>query len=152
MKNVKKEAFKVVGIKVRTTNENGQAGHDIPALWNRFITENIWEKIPNKVDPSILSIYTNYESDHTKPYDTILGCQVSTLDEIPEGMIGQAFESGKYATFLAEGDLDQGVIYQTWTEIWNSELDREFKADFEVHDITMKDRKNATVEIFVGVV
>lgn len=33
--------FNVIGISVRTTNENGQAGQDIPALWNKFVTEGI---------------------------------------------------------------------------------------------------------------
>ena len=33
MNNVKIEPFKVIGISVRTTNENGQAGKDIPVLF-----------------------------------------------------------------------------------------------------------------------
>jgi len=31
------ESFKVIGISVRTTNENGQAAKDIPFLWNKFL-------------------------------------------------------------------------------------------------------------------
>ena len=34
------ESFKVIGISVRTTNENGQAAKDIPFLWNKFFEEN----------------------------------------------------------------------------------------------------------------
>ena len=60
------------------------------------MSEGIAEKIPNKIDQSILSIYTNYEGDHTQPYDTILGCKVSSLQEIPEGMVGQSFNGGTY--------------------------------------------------------
>ncbi len=79
MQKVKIEPFKVIGIAVRTTNENGKSAQDIGQLWGKFMSEGISDKIPNKINDTIFSIYTNYESDHTKPYDTILGCKVSFL-------------------------------------------------------------------------
>ena len=45
----KLEQFYLIGISVRTSNENGQAMTDIPALWNKFMSENWIEKIPNKI-------------------------------------------------------------------------------------------------------
>ncbi|GAA3513609.1 GyrI-like domain-containing protein [Aquimarina addita] len=152
METQKKEAFKVIGIKVRTTNNNGQSAIDIGQLWEKFMTENILEAIPNKINSDILSIYTNYEGDHTQPYDTILGCKVSTLDKIPTGMIGQKFESGNYTKYLAQGDLLTGVVYNTWVEIWNADINRTFTADFEVYGEKAQDRSDAVVEIFVGII
>ena len=149
MEILKKERFKVIGLKVRTTNENGQSANDIANLWNKFMTENSASKIPNKIDNSILSIYTNYEKDHTKPYDTILGCVVSSLDSIPKGMIGQEFKNEKYAKFTSKGNLEQGVVYKTWTAIWNQNLERTFTADFEVYGEKAQNPKNAEVDIFV---
>ncbi|WP_052598544.1 GyrI-like domain-containing protein [Aureispira sp. CCB-QB1] len=143
--------FQIIGIAVRTSNQENQAAKDIPALWNRFISENIMEKIPNRTGLEVYSIYTNYEGDHTQPYDTILGCKVSTLDEIPEGMIGQAFEGGKMAKFTSKGNLDDNIIYQTWLEIWNTDLDRKFTADFEIHGPKSMDRANAEVDILVAI-
>ena len=70
MKQTTIKSFKVIGVSVRTTNENGQSANDIQALWDKFMSEGVANKIPNKIDGEILSIYTNYESDHTKPYDT----------------------------------------------------------------------------------
>ena len=96
MQRVTIKPFQVIGITVNTTNENGQSAQDIGQLWETFMSEGIAEKIPNKIDQSILSIYTNYEGDHTQPYDTILGCKVSSLQEIPEGMVGQSFNGGTY--------------------------------------------------------
>lgn len=46
-----------MGIGVRTTNENGQSAKDIGALWNKFMSEGILDKIPNKIDNTIYSIY-----------------------------------------------------------------------------------------------
>lgn len=143
--------FQVIGISIRTTNENGQAAQDIGALWARFMTENISQNIPNKISDEILSIYTNYESDHTKPYDTILGCKVSSLEEIPDGMIGQSFEGGTFTKFVSKGDVTKGAIYNTWTEIWNTDLNRLYTADFEVYGEKAKDPSNAEVDIYVAI-
>lgn len=151
METVTKEAFKVIGIKVRTTNENGQSANDIRELWQKIMSENILAKIPNKIDTSIYSIYTNYEKDHTKPYDTILGCRVNTLEVIPEGMIGQEFEKENYSKFISKGNLTQGVVYNSWVEIWNKNLNRTFTADFEVYGEKAQDPTNAEVEIYVAV-
>lgn len=151
METIKKEGFKVIGIKTRTTNENEQASQDIPALWGRFMNENIAQNIPNKVDHNIFSIYTNYESDYTKPYDTILACEVSSLDEIPEGMVGMEFSPSDYQKFRAEGDLEKGAVYNAWLEIWNTDLDRKYMADFEIYGAESQNRKDAKVDIFVSI-
>jgi len=114
MESVQKEGFKIIGIKIRTTNKDMQAAKDIPALWQKFMSENISEKIPNKIDQSIMAIYTNYEGDHTQPYDTIIGCKVSNLNDIPKGMISQEFNTGKYSKFTSKGNLEKGAVYNTW--------------------------------------
>jgi predicted transcriptional regulator YdeE len=152
--------FQIIGISVRTSNQDprstsagvvGQAAIDIPALWNQFMTEGVLENIPNKIDSEIYSIYTNYEGDHTKPYDTILGCKVSSLDNIPKGMVGQAFEGGKVAKFTSKGNLEDNIIYKTWLDIWTVDLDRTYTADFEVYGAKSMDRANAEVDIFVAI-
>lgn len=151
MQKVKVEPFQVIGIAVRTTNENGQAAQDIGHLWGKFMSEGIAEKIPNKIDMCVLSIYTNYESDHTKPYDTILGCKVSSLDSIPDGMVGQAFEGGTYGKFVSKGDLTKGVVFGTWSEIWQSDLDRVFTADFELYGEKANNPSDAEVDVLVAI-
>ena len=145
------EAFKIIGISVRTTNENNQQAKDIPALWKQFMTTGVLAKIPNKVSNEIYSIYTAYESDHTKPYTTILGCKVDSLDEIPDGMIGKEFDKGSYTTFVAKGDLTKGAVYNAWAKIWNANLDRAYTADFEVYGAKAQNPTDAEVTIFVAV-
>ncbi|PVW16190.1 GyrI-like domain-containing protein [Marixanthomonas spongiae] len=151
MQTVKIQSFKIIGIKVRTTNENGQSAQDIGALWTKFLTEKIAEKIPNKVENSVFSIYTNYQGDFTQPYDTILGCKVNSLEEIPEGMIGQKFEGGNYVKFISKGNLNEGIVYKTWEEIWKSEIKRAYTADFEVYGEKAQNPENAEVDIFIAV-
>ncbi|MDA6068033.1 effector binding domain-containing protein [Flavobacterium sp. AC] len=148
---MKIQKFSVIGISVRTTNENGKSAEDIPALWNKFITEEIQYKIPGKISEELFCIYTDYEKDHTQPYTTILGCKVESLDFIPENMIGKTIESAEYEELIAKGNLSEGVVYNKWLEIWNSDLDRSFTADFEVYGEKTQDPKNAEVAIYIAI-
>lgn len=144
------QKFNVIGISVRTTNENGQSGRDIPALWSQFMSEEIQSKIPNKVSEDLFCIYTDYEKDHTKPYTTILGCKVESLDVVPENMIGKTIESANYKELIAKGNLYEGIVFNKWLEIWNSDLDRSFTADFEVYGEKTQNPEKAEVAIYIA--
>lgn len=151
MKTTNIEAFNIIGIKIRTTNENMQAAKDIPAFWQKFMAEGIVDKIPNKTDNSVFAVYTNYKSDYTEAYDMILGCKVSSLDEIPEGMIAQTFKLDTYAHFISKGRKSDNIVYNTWTEIWNSDLNRTYHADFEVYGEKSMNPDDMEVDIFISV-
>lgn len=144
------QKFNVIGISVRTTNENGQSGKDIPALWSQFMSEEIQSKIPNKVSEDLFCIYTDYEKDRTKPYTTILGCKVENLDVVPENMLGKTIESANYEELIAKGNLSEGIVFNKWLEIWNSDLDRSFTADFEVYGEKTQNPENAEVAIYIA--
>jgi predicted transcriptional regulator YdeE len=150
MKTQHIQPFYIIGISVRTTNENMQAMKDIPALWNKFMTGQIAEKITNKIDDMVYCVYTDYEKDHTKPYTTILGCRVKSLDHIPEGMTGTSIHGGDYQLFTAKGNVAQGSVYNEWLKIWDANLPRTFTADFEVYGSKAQDPENAEVDIFIS--
>lgn len=151
MNNVKVEPFKVIGIEVRTTNENEQAAKDIPVLWEKFMNGNVLNTIPNKIDNTIYSIYTEYEKDHTKPYTTLLGCKVESLDHIPEGMIGKSFDGGDYVKFTTKGNLAEDLVINEWFKIWNMDLERTFTADFEIYGEKAQNPSDAEVDILIAV-
>lgn len=144
-------AFKVIGISVRTTNENNQAAKDIPALWERFMTAGIAQQIPNKTGDEVYSIYTAYEKDHTRPYTTLLGCRVSSFDEIPEGMEALEIAAGNYACFTATGKLSEGLVFNEWLKIWSTPLHRKYTTDFEVYGAKAQDPEHAEIPIFIAV-
>lgn len=145
------QKFNVIGISVRTTNENGQSSKDIPALWNTFISESISEKIPNKISQDIICIYTDYEKDHTKPYTAILGCVVDNFNLVPEKMIGITIEDSNYANFAPKGNLSEGIVYNEWLKIWESNLERTFTSDFEVYGEKAQNTENAEVDIYIAI-
>ena len=144
--------FKVIGISIRTTNANNQSQQDLGKLWGQFFAENIIEKIPNKISIHILAIYTDYESDYAGEYTTIIGVPVSTLGEVPSGLIGREFEAGNFQKFLAKGEMPSAVA-KTWIDIWqrDKELNRKYSYDFEVYGENSNNGDQSEVEIFVAI-
>ena len=147
----KSETFHIIGIDTRTSNQEGKAAQDIPALWKRFLSQNLMEKIPNKMGSELFCIYTEYEGDHNLPYTTLLGCKVVDLDNVPEGMRGMTFTTQKLEKFTAKGNLQQGAVYNKWLEIWEKGLNRTYSFDFEVYGEKAQDQADAEVDIFISV-
>lgn len=151
METTKKEGFTIVGITVRTSNENGKAVKDIPALWNKFIGGDIKSKIKNRVDDTIYALYTDYEGDHTKPYTTMVGCKVKDLENIPEDLTVKIIPNNTYAKFIAKGGLTKNAVYDKWLTIWEADIDRTYTTDIEVYGEKAIDPTNGEVEIYIAV-
>ena len=144
--------MKIIGIEIRTTNQNGQAMKDIGGLWHRFFSENIISKIPKTVNSNVYAIYTDYESDYTGEYTTLLGLEVSSLDEIPSGLVGREFPKQNFKRFLAKGAMPQAVA-EAWQKIWeqDKELNRLYQYDYELYTEKSQQGDLSEVEIFIGV-
>ena len=148
---IRQKGFKIIGISTETSNKEGEASTAIGALWGQFISENLLEKIPNRVDSDIVCIYTDYESDYTGKYTCILGLKVSSLDIIPSGLIGRDFEGGNFQSFLAKGGLPQAII-DTWHSIWSQDktLNRSYTYDYEVYDHRSRLGEESEVDIYIA--
>lgn len=140
----------IIGISVRTNNKNNQAQRDISQLWGRFILNNIANSIPNKISDEIYCVYTDYESDHTGDYTTILGCLVSDTSSIPEEMVIKEIPQSDYFKFISEGKLPESVA-QTWSFIWQSDYNRSYIADFEVYGVAAQNPDNAIVATYLSI-
>jgi len=143
--------FKIIGISVRTTNKDYQSAQDIGKLWQQFYVEKLFDKIPNKLSSDIYSIYTDYKSDFTDEYTTIIGVQVSSLENIPAGLIGRQFPSDSFVNYSAKGLMPEAVA-KTWTTIWerDKELNRKYTYDFEVYGEKSQNGENSEVEIYIA--
>ena len=146
------DSFKLVGIKVRTTNKSGKAQKDLRDLWGHFYSENIQEKVKFKLNSKIYSVYTDYEAGHSGEYTAFIGCSVSSFEEQDDGLSGLQIRKGNYRRFMAAGKIPEAVI-NTWTEIWKQEdiLNRAYIADFEVYGLKSQNPENAEVEIYLSV-
>lgn len=142
-----KEKF-FIGLELRTNNE--ECSSTMPAHKERFYKENTLAKIPNKINSNILAVYTDYEGDYTKPYSWILGCEVSSLDEIPEGLVGKVIPESKYAVFTTHGDFPQGLI-AVWQTVWKSNLARAYTTDFELYRADFNPQTNPEVKVYIAI-
>ncbi len=144
------ETFYIIGLSVRTSNENGQAATDIPALWGRFMAEDISSKVTNKLSDEVYSLYTDYEKDHTTPYTTVLGYKVKDLEAIPEGLTGVQVPGKTFEVVTASGKLSDGIVYKAWTAIWDMPLKRAYSGDFEVYGAKAQNPEQAEVAIYIA--
>ena len=137
-----------IGLELRTNNE--ECSLAMPAHKEKFVKENILAKIPNKINDIIFALYTDYEGDYTKPYSWILGCEVSSLDEVPEGLVGKMIPESNYAVFTTQGEFPQGLI-AAWQAVWNSNLDRSYTSDFELYPSNFDPQKNPEVKVYIAI-
>lgn len=146
------KTLKIIGISVETTNQNNQSAIDLGQLWQRFYTEEIFKKINNKEGEEVYAVYTDYESDYTGKYTTIIGQSVNSLDNIPEGLVGREIKNENLKKYVAKGEMPAAVV-QTWQQIWadDSNLYRSYEADFEVYGDKCQNGNQSEVEIFIGI-
>ena len=115
----------IAGLTARTGNNDPDCTKVIGGLWQKFMGENIFENMKNKVSQYPVGLYSDY--DETS-YDVTIGTQVSE-NENPE-LSTKVIPSGKYAKFSIRGDVVKDVA-NAWNEIWQMPLQRSFAADFE---------------------
>jgi predicted transcriptional regulator YdeE len=144
------EEFEIIGIAVRTTNQNHQAETDIGALWERFYRDDSKVKIPDKINEDLYCVFTDYETDHLGAYTTILGYQVKPATIPPPGFVLKIILKSSYQIFITEGPLPNSV-QQTWMKIWNSSLKRRYTADFDVYSPPSKNPAEMIVRTFVSI-
>lgn len=118
-----------IGLPVRI--EDPQREIDwISALWDRFYREMIFDEIPNQKSGDIYGVYYNFAGDHTQPYTFLAGCEVTSTQEIPKGLVAHSVPAAEYAYFEIIGSFPDNLI-DKWQKIRKSDLKRSFKTDFE---------------------
>lgn len=143
----RKEKF-FIGLELRTDNQ--KCSEEMPAHKDKFFSQNVLAKIPNKINSNILAVYTDYEGDFTKPYSWILGAEVSSLDEIPEGLVGKVIPASRYAIYTTKGEFPQGLI-AAWQAIWQSNLSRSYTTDFELYSANFDPQRHPEVKVYIAI-
>ena len=132
---------KVIGIRTSTSSalETSPQSARIPELWQQFFSENIEERIPNKVaDEFLYGVYSDYDNEQRGHYSITAGRQVSTTDVVPDGFVAIEIPQGDYLVFAEEGDMP-AVIYTMWQAILeyfsrSTSHIRAFTTDFELYN------------------
>lgn len=151
-------AIYLMGITARTNNaaEMDPKRAKIGSMMQRFFSEKIFNKIPNRKNPGVtFSVFTNYESDFNDDYTYFLGEEVMSLKPA-EGLEQLIIPAQTYTQFTAgPGQMPQ-VVIDMWQKIWRMSSgilggERAYIADFEIYDERSKNPKQAIVDIYIGV-
>jgi predicted transcriptional regulator YdeE len=146
-KTVSLPAFTVVGISARVSNDRPQ---EIGALWRQFYAQGIAAKIPNKKSENVYSVYIDYESDHTKPYTIVIGCEVNDAASLPAGLVSKTVPAAKYAVIPANGKQPDSVI-AAWQSVYSSDLARNYSGDFDLYVSKGPDPADLDVNLYVAI-
>ena len=150
-------SFSVIGIEARTTNAKEMSSEGIIGKqWHRAISENLFDRIPNRTDQAVIGLYIEYESDANGEYTFLVGARVELNSTAPDGTVLKTAPAQRYAVFTTDQGPIMEIIPKVWQRIWStpaSELggERAFIADFEVYDNRARDPQNAIVEVWLGI-
>jgi len=146
MSNIIQENAKtIVGLSIRTNNN--EAADTIPALWGQFFGEGVGSTIASKASDDVYAVYTDFENegvDNTGQYTFLIGVEVSSTDELIEGLTAANIPCGNFHRFdVPENKPEQ--VFPTWMQIWpNQDIGKTFLCDFEKYSA------NGDISINVG--
>lgn len=154
---VTKPKLMLTGVSVRTTNAE-EAGPDgrLPKLWESYFNSKVAAISGIKNPNDIYALYTDYESDATGAYTTLIGHETAGAP----AQDGNLFETksipeSKYLVFQTTSGPANEVVAQAWQEIWSYFEDspevRTYKGDFELYDTRNYDPANTQIEIYIAI-
>lgn len=150
--------IKLVGITVCTNNkaEWDSLTAKISPCVQQYFNQQLANKIPHRTHPGkTFCAYTNYESDYTGEYTFYIGEEVSSMDNLPEGLHSHIIPPQTYIKFTTEPGPMPNVVINAWQEIWKMTPEalggkRRYHTDFEVYDERAKDYQNAVLDLYIG--
>lgn len=154
-----KEAFKLAGLSVRTTNadEAGPNGR-LPGLWDAYFKSGMTSMMAaGMVNPDTLyALYTDYESDADGAYSVVIGHEIGDTETVaPDNYAHVTIPESKYVVFTTKRGPVYEVVIEAWVEIWeyfkHSPEERAYTGDFELYDARHFDPANAEVHIYIAV-
>ncbi|MEH6938940.1 GyrI-like domain-containing protein [Bacillus sp. JJ664] len=151
---IKNEPMFFIGNFVTTSNQTEMSEEAlISKHWEKFYSNQLANQIPSKKNPTILALYTNYESDENGSYSFAIGAEVSNVDKIPDGMDSYSIKPSEYIVFTTRKGPVQEVVVEAWQHIWewSKTNKRAFTTDFELYDERSIDPNNSQVDIYISI-
>ncbi len=140
------EEKNVEGILIHTQNADGKAMTDMAALWQDFFGQGKAGLVRGRVNENFIGLYTDYEGDFTKPYAYLAGSETSGSEQA--AFTVRKIVAGKYAKFVAKGDLEKEVG-TIWSTVWSLPLKRSYQSDFE--EYIGSDGVTGEIHVYIGI-
>jgi predicted transcriptional regulator YdeE len=148
------KSIKIIGVELKTSNENGRAFKEIPMFWQNFMQNRLLDKISNKTSSDLYSVYTNFENEGTNNrgvYSMIIGAPVNSFDQVAEGFVTIEIPEAEYAMFAVQ-DGENQLVAKAWQDIWKLSLsdnafdqNRTYFMEYEHY------KASGGIDIYVGV-
>lgn len=140
----------LLGIGLKTTNENKRASKDIAKVWKEIWNKDTFLYIENKKNKFLYGLYTKYEGDYTKPYYYYVCCEITDAVNTDEKMSVFSIPETKYAKFSIRGNYMESVE-KLWNIIWKTELERKYTYDFELYHLDGETPDDQLLEIYIAI-
>ena len=140
---VEREKTILVGMECTTSLRENKTENTLPQLWNTF-SKRV-DKIKNRVNDKeyfgvcgeIREIDPSIRMDDDIKFNYLAGVEVSSVEELPEGMKVVEMPEEKYIVYTHRGELDKleatyKAIYSKWLPNTEFELSKAY--DFEFYD------------------
>ena len=156
-KPAQQDAFYVVGVSVRTSNDEvAKDGGPIPGLWQNFMEQNLGSTIPDRVGDDIYVVYTDFDQGLPGAYTYVLGGKVSSIAHVPAGMVSRQVPAGRYVVVTSDKGPLQQVVPAVWAKIWTMTPDqlggtRAHGADYEIYNLESFNPQDSQVNVYLGV-
>jgi len=152
-KIIEKNRFTVIGMDCLTTTEDNENHKVIIELWNQFKPRI--DEVKNKKNPTRMVGIYKQRKNYPNRFAYIASVEVSTLSDIPKGMIPKIINGSKYAVFTYQGelcDIDKtyDYIYDEWLP--ESDFDENKNGDnLEIFNIDFPEEDNSDVDIYIAI-
>jgi predicted transcriptional regulator YdeE len=153
-----KEPIKIIGLKVDT--DVTRIYHDAQQLVEQFERYKKANEIPNKRQPWAFAAVSKDFDEEKKTFSYLIGDVVTSLEEIPQGLIPFEIPAIKYAVFpirpkseFAWGEAIASIKKYAYTE-WlpNSKYElAKIIDDVEYHDERSLRKENPESDLYVAV-
>jgi predicted transcriptional regulator YdeE len=125
------DSFTVVGLSQVVRNDTPES---IEALWGAFRSNDLRAKVGADASAEIYCVYHDYEGGFMDPYRMTIGYRTSSAT-VPEGLHCADVPKQSVIVYDVKGPQPQSLISQ-WQAIWNSKLNRSYRADYDIYDAT----------------
>jgi AraC family transcriptional regulator len=133
---IERNEFMLIGIEDYTKNDFEIINKCWSTLYSRI------DEIKNRINTDTVYGFQDYSKDFdivNLSFNYIAAVEVSSLDNIPEGMTGKLIPASKYAVFTQFGpkrELSKVIryIYTMWFSESDYELNDDVCGDFEYYD------------------
>jgi len=152
-KIIERSRFTVIGMDCLTTTEDNEEHKIIRKLWNEFKPRI--DEVENKKNPTKMVGIYKQRKNYPNRFAYIASVEVSSLSNIPKGMIPKIINGSKYAVFTHQGklcDIDKtyNYIYDEWLP--ESEYDENKNGDnLEVFNVDFSANDDPDVDIYIAI-